>query len=54
MVWVPPLGFDPYCKVTWLLLQDEFTPSIISEKIFLQKLQTNFEKSKDQIFSTTA
>ena len=38
LVWVPPLGFDPYCKGEWLLLQDEFTSSIISEKKCLQKL----------------
>ena len=38
MVWVPPLGFDPYCEGKWLPLQDEFTPSINSKKQFLQKL----------------
>ena len=54
MVWVPLLGFDPYCEGEWLPLQDEFTPSINSEKNFLQKLQANFEKSKNQIFSKTA
>ena len=31
MVWVPPLGFDPYCEGKWLPLQDRFTPSINSE-----------------------
>ena len=53
MVWVPPLGFDPYCKGKWLPLQDKFTLSINSKKLFLQKLWTNFEKSKDLIFSKT-
>ena len=38
MVWVPPLGFDPYCEDKWLPLQDEFTLSINSKKNFLQKL----------------
>ena len=38
IVWVPLLGFDPYCEGNWLLLQDEFTPSINSKKFFLQKL----------------
>ena len=50
MVWMPSLGFDPYCEGKWLPLQDEFTPSINSKKKFLQ----NFEKSKNQIFSKTA
>ena len=54
MVWVPPLGFDPYCEGKWLPLQDKSTPSINSEKIFLQKLLTNFEKWKNLIFSKTA
>ena len=54
MVWVPPLGFDPYCEGELLPLQDKFTPSINSKKIFLQKLWTNFEKSKNLIFSKTA
>ena len=36
MVWVPLLGFDPYCEVEWLPLQDEFTPSINAKKSFLQ------------------
>ena len=54
MAWVPPLGFDPYWEGKWLPLQDEFVPSINSKKIFLQKLQTNFEKTKNQIFSKTA
>ena len=38
MVWVPPLGFDPYCEGKWLPLQDEFTPSINTKRNFLQKL----------------
>ena len=38
MVWVLPLGFDPYCKGKWLPLQDGFTPRINSKKNFLQKL----------------
>ena len=38
MVWVSPLGFYPYCEGKWLPLQDEFTPSINSKKIFFQKL----------------
>ena len=54
MVWVPPLGFDPYCEGKWLPLQDKFTPSINSKKNFLQKLWTNFEKSRNLIFSKTA
>ena len=54
MVWVPPLEFDPYCEGKWLPLQDEFTPSINSKKKILQKLQTNFKKLKNQIFSETA
>ena len=37
MVWVPPLGFDPYCEGKWLPLQDKFTPSINSKKFFLQR-----------------
>ena len=35
MVWVPPLGFDPYCDGKWLPLQDEFTPSINSKNSIL-------------------
>ena len=54
MVWVPPLRFDPYCEGKWLPLQDKLTPSINSKKFFLQKLWTNFEKSKNLIFSKTA
>ena len=54
MVWVPPLGFDPYYEGKWLPLQDKFTPSINSKKFFLQKLWTNFEKSKNLFFSKTA
>ena len=54
MVWVPPLGFDPYCEGKWLPLQDKFTPSINLKKFFLQKLLTKFEKSKNLIFSKTA
>ena len=54
MVWVPPLGVDPYCEGKWLPLQDEFTPSINSKKKFLQKLLTNFEKLTNQIFFKTA
>ena len=38
MVWVPPLGFDPYCEGKWLPLQDEFTPSINSKKKKILKL----------------
>ena len=38
MVWVSPLGFDPYCEGKWLPLQDEFTPSINSKNFFFQKL----------------
>ena len=38
MVWVPPLGFDPYGQGNWLPLQNEFTPSIKSKNFFLQKL----------------
>ena len=38
MVWVPPLGFDPYCEGKWLPLQDRFTPSINAKKKNLQKL----------------
>ena len=50
MVWVPPLGFDPYCEGEWLPLQNKFTPSINSKKKFLLNLWTNFEKSKNRIF----
>ena len=38
MVWVPPLGFDPYCEGKWLPFQDKFTPSINSKKFMSQKL----------------
>ena len=34
MVWVPPVGFDPYREGKWLPLQDEFTPSIDAKKFF--------------------
>ena len=45
MVWVPPLGFDPYCEGKWLPLQDEFTPSINAKKLqILQILYTNLKK----------
>ena len=54
MVRMSPLGFDPYCEGKWLPLQDKFIPSMNSKKNFLQKLRTNFEKSKNQIFSKTA
>ena len=54
MVWVPPLVFYPHCEGNWLPWQDKFTPSINSKKNFLQKLWTNFEKSKNLIFSKTA
>ena len=54
MGWMPPLGFDLYCKGKWLPLQDEFTPSINSTKNFLQQLKTDFEKSKNQISSKMA
>ena len=54
MVCVPLLRFDPYCEGRWLPLQDKFTPSINIKKFFLQKLWTNFEKSKNLIFSKTA
>ena len=54
MVWVPPLEFDPYCEVKRLPLQDKSASSINSNKIFLQKLWTNFEKSKNLISSKTA
>ena len=53
MVWVPPLGFDPYCEGKWLPLQDTFTSSINSKK-FKKKVKTNFEKSKNVISSKTA
>ena len=53
MVWVPRLGFNQYCEGKWLPLQDEFTPSVNSQKNFLRKLWSNFEKSKNQIFSKT-
>ena len=51
MVWVLPLGFDPYCEGKWLPSQNEFGPSINSKKNFLQKFWAKFEKSKNQIFS---
>ena len=54
MIWVPPLGFDPYCESKWIPLQDKFTPSINSKNLFLQTLCRNFEKSKNLIFSKTA
>ena len=54
MVWVPLLRFHPYCGSKWLLLQDEFTLSIKPKKNFLLKLEANFEKWKNQIFSKTA
>ena len=54
IVWVPPLGFDPYCESKCPPLEDKFTPSINSKKIFLQKLWTNFEKSQNLIFSKMA
>ena len=54
MVWVSPLGFDPYCESKWLLLQDKFTPSINSKKKFVFKFWTNFGKSTNLIFSKTA
>ena len=54
MVWVPPMGFDPYCEGKWLPLQDKLTPSINSKKILLQKLWTNFKKPKNLISSETA
>ena len=41
MVWVPQLGFDPYCEGEWLPVQDEFTQSINSKK--------NFHKSYERI-----
>ena len=54
MICPPPPGFDPYCEGKWLPLQDEFTLSINLTKKFLQKLKTNFEKSKNLNFSKTA
>ena len=53
MVWVPQLGFDPYCEGKWLSLEDKFTSSINSKKFVLQKLWTNLEKSTNIIFSKT-
>ena len=53
MIWVPPLGFDPYCGRKLLPLRNEFTPSI-NPKFFLQMLSNNFEKSGNPIFSKTA
>ena len=64
-IWVPRLGFDTYwegdtyCILWYILLplKDKFTPSINSRKFFFQQfwtVWTNFEKSKNQIFSKTA
>ena len=52
MVWVPPLVFDLYCGK----LRYEINLSQVStkKKKFLQKLWTNFEKSRNPIFSKTA
>ena len=54
MICVSPLGFDPYFRGKLLPPQHEFIPSINSKQIFLQKLWTNFEKSKNAIFLKTA
>ena len=50
MVWVPPLGFHPYCGGKWLLLQDEFTPSINSKKKNFTKVMSEFWKIKKSNF----
>ena len=42
MVWVPPHGFDPYCKGKWLPLQDEFTQEYQLEKKFFTKVINEF------------
>ena len=46
MVWVPPLGFHQYCKGKWLPLQDEFTPSINSKKIFYKSYKRILKNQK--------
>ena len=46
MVWVPPLGFDPYCKGKWLPLQDELTSSINSKKKIFQSYKRILKNQK--------
>ena len=46
MVWVPPLGFDPYCEGKWLPLQDEFTSSINSKNFFTKVINEFWKITK--------
>ena len=52
MIKVPPFIFNPHCGGKFLLLQNEFTPSISKKKFFFK--WTNFEKTKNLIDSKTA
>ena len=49
MVWVPPLGFDPYCEGKWLPLQDTH-PKYQLENNFFTNVINEFLKIKKSNF----
>ena len=54
MIWVPPFRFDPYCGVTRYPYNINLPQVSTQNKKFLQKLWTNWKKSKNHIFSINA
>ena len=53
MITAPPLGFDPFFGSKLLPLRTEFIPIINEWEKILQELWTNFENSRNPIFSKT-
>ena len=54
MIWVPLLGFDPYCGGKYCYPYEMNLPQVSTQKqFFLQNLWANFEKSRNPIFLKT-